>query len=168
MIGTFLLSNNLGNTTCHVGPWIITRDTVLFILQKLNSTILTSWLTSILFFHHTYLDLTVSIVVFVFFEINTPSMETPRSCHKNWTCRAAHVTINPPPLLSPFPSSFFFLNYCNKSAPPQPKKSQNTWRVSWKPIFFTWPWRFHGVCMVKKQRLHLTQSGRGTRDERRE
>jgi hypothetical protein len=36
------------------------------------------------------------------------------------------VTLNPPPLLSPFPSSFFFLNYCNNSAPPQPKKNLGT------------------------------------------
>ena len=91
---------------------------------------MTSWLTSILFFHHTYLDLTVSTVVFVFFAIHTPSMETPRSRQKNWTCRAARVTLNPPPLLSPFPS-FFFLNYCNNSAPPQPKKSRSACLSLW-------------------------------------
>ena len=124
MIGTFLLSNNLGNTTCHVGPWIITRDTVLFILQKLNSTILTSWLTSILFFHHTYLDLTVSNVVFVFFAIPTPSMETPRSRQKNWTLRASH-SIPPPSFLLFLPFSFWIiaiiqLHHNRKKAPLRP------------------------------------------------
>ncbi len=42
---------------------------------------------------------------------------------------------SPPPSFLFFPFSFFFLNYCNNSAPPQPKKNRSRfwfWPLFWE------------------------------------
>ena len=68
---------------------------------------------SICFFYHTYTLYGNSTVV---------SKKLSVTLGVSVTRSARHAQF-PPPLLFPFPCSFFFLNYCNNLAPPQPKNS---------------------------------------------
>jgi hypothetical protein len=122
VIGTFLLSNNLGDTTCH-----ITRETVLFVYHTCvlyGNTTVVSHTRCGRFTRPVYRGRTVTVSyrtrTVTVYVCDTEDGLTVLSL---WPSHAPHVTINFSPPTFSFSFFLFFLNYSNNSAPPQPKKS---------------------------------------------